>query len=370
MSNRIVCVAGDPSGDIHTAAILRKIKQRNSQATFSGIGGPAMQAEGLVPLYPFERFAKMGIAEVIPSLPFFLRTKSNFCRYLHKERPAALLLVDYAGFNIQLLETAHALNIPVIWFIPPKVWGWKKKRAEKLKAYCHTVATIFPFEQNYFSGGKARVEFVGNPLIKSTMPLSKKAEDCVRTLGFFPGSRVQEVTRMVPLMCETFKRLRQMHGIQLNGVISRVAWLKDAAVFDLAKNAGLQIDNRPLLEIAKDIDFAVVTSGTATLESALANLPHILVYKTSLATYALAKLLWKHPWIGLPNLVARKCIVPECIQNEATPQSVSRSVDSFIRDKQKRLQMFADFAELRSQLGTIHYDEKLSDIICSILQQK
>lgn len=197
-------LAGDPSGDLHTAPILRRLKELQPDCNLYGIGGPAMQEAGFTALYPFEPFNRMGYAEVIRHLAFFLTVKKQLIAHMKVHRPACLLCVDYSGFNIPMMKAAHALGIPVIWYIAPMVWAWKRKRAAILARYATHICCIFPFEVPYFKAHTNQVSFVGNPLVESRAAATSGAQIKQRTLpekpvlAIIPGVAPRKLTVCSP----------------------------------------------------------------------------------------------------------------------------------------------------------------------------
>jgi lipid-A-disaccharide synthase len=366
----IMFIAGDPSGDIHASHVVRRLREERPALDLYGIGGPAMASAGLTQLMPFEPFACMGVWEVLRQLPFFLAARRTLTRALAERRPDALVLVDYAGFNIPMMKAAHRLGIPVVWYIAPKVWAWKRRRAAVLGRHCAAIATIFPFEKSYFDGFGARVAFVGNPLMESLASDSRppRPQYAVPKPGVFfkialvPGSRRQELEQTLLPMIAAFNILRRNFR-QIRATVSCVPWLPKALYADQAEASGVDLFDGPLPELLAGSDLALVTSGTATLETALCGVPHVIVYKTSALTYRLFKLFVKVPFIGLPNIVAGSQVVPELMQDEMQPVKMAAELERYIADRAYYQQTQTRLTALSEELGSRKPSEEVARMV-------
>jgi lipid-A-disaccharide synthase len=358
----IMFVAGDPSGDEHAAAVIERLRELLPDVRLSGIGGPCMKEAGFESLLPFEPFNRMGIMEVLLHLPFFLGAKSLLVKQLETLRPDVLVCVDYPGFNIPLMKAAARLCIPVVWYIVPQVWAWKKKRAEVLGKNASFIAVVFPFEVSYFSPYPAPVEFVGHPLVEllerqasDTRPGAKRKETG-QILALVPGSRPQEILRMLPAMIDAAIILKQEFA-DLRVTLSKARGLS-LELFEQHINrfqrqfpGSIEVSGEPLFTLLDKADCAIVTSGTATLQTALSGVPLVVAYKTSAVTYSLFKSMVKLPYIGLPNIVAGEQIVPECIQNDATGVKLAAEAKRFLGSKRLSDTTRERLSALRAKLG-------------------
>jgi lipid-A-disaccharide synthase len=335
----VMFIAGDPSGDEHASHIVAHVKAGRPDVECVGIGGPSMQAAGLKPLLPFAPFNRMGLAEVIPSLVFFARARRLLARHMRTRRPEMLVLIDYAGFNIPMMHTARRLGVPVLWYITPKVWAWKKGRAKTLGENATWIACILPFERRLFEGHSAKVLYVGNPSVEAldrrreSRPLNKKHPPSGAgkwRVALVPGSRRQEVVRILPLMCKAASLLRKAYPVDIKVSVYRGL---DRGLFEpCLQTHDLQEHTGRLDELLEWADVGIITSGTATLEAALMGVPHVLVYRTSLLNYLAYKCVVRFPFIGLPNIIAGKPIIPELLQSAAAADSVVREVARFIEE--------------------------------------
>jgi lipid-A-disaccharide synthase len=359
-------IAGDPSGDAHAAAVVRCLKRRCPAASVYGVGGPAMAAAGLAQTMPFEPFNRMGYAEVIRGLPFFLGAKKKLIRMMKDRPPDALVCVDYSGFNMPMMKAARRLGIPVVWYIAPMVWAWKRKRAETLGKHASHIAVIFPFEEQYFAPYPAPVTFVGNPVAESLPPpdissrKSPQANDF--RIALVPGSRSQEIKNMLGTMVGAAKMLKDKYpGIKIT--VSRFRGLPESLF------AGVPFDlfAGPLPELLEKSDLALITSGTATLETALRGVPMAITYRTSPVSYSIYRIFVKIRLYGLPNIIAGSRIVPECIQNDATPQNLFAEAERFLSSPPYYEETARKLSALRAALGEKKPSEEVADIIYSYM---
>lgn len=368
-SPSIMFIAGDPSGDQHAAPIVKNLVSQYPGARLWGIGGPSMQALGFKSILPFEPFNKMGFLEVIKHIGFFLNAKSYLISKMKETRPDLLVCVDYPGFNMPMMKAARRLNIPVLWYIAPMVWAWKKKRARILAENANHIACIFPFEVKYFSPYTNRVSFAGNPLVemfeKEGWGKEKTYKD-EKNLALIPGSRIQEIEKMLQPMIETYHLLKKRVP-NLKVVISKCKPLPDD-LFARAIKDGIPLSNEPLREMLNRCDLAIITSGTATLEAALMGVPHVIAYKTSPVTYKIFKQFIKIPYIGLPNIIAGSQIVPECIQNDVNAEMIASELAPFLTDRSYYLNAVEKLKKLRVELGGSRPSKTVCDLIKEILK--
>lgn len=368
-SPSIVIVAGEPSGDKHASAVIRELKKLFPQSKMWGIGGPLMQKEGFDSILPFGPFNRMGFLEVVSHLSFFLQAKSKLVKMMRDSKPDCLICVDYPGFNMPLMKNAFKMGIPVLWYIAPMVWAWKKKRAKTMAKYASHIGCIFPFEVDYFKPFTENVSFVGNPLVEQLYYKKEKNNVKEPVIAIIPGSRKQEVEKILNPMTQSYKILKQKFP-SLRGIVSHCNTLPDSMFDDITKGGeDLELFSGPLHELLSRADLALVTSGTATLETALLGVPMVIVYRTSLVSYLIYKTLVKIPYIGLPNIIAGKKIVPECIQNEANPQEIADLLGEFLNNKRLFTQTVENLEGIRSILGFYKPSVKIAQIAKILLKR-
>ncbi len=364
-------VAGDPSGDQHASAVVRQLRQDMPQAMFWGIGGPAMEQAGFAPVMPFAPFNRMGLVEVLSHLPFFLGAKKKLVALMKERRPDVLLCVDYSGFNIPLMKAAHALGVPVVWYIAPMVWAWKRKRAAVLGAYAAHIATIFPFEAACFSPYRAPVSFVGNPTVEAMaaahmFDAPRKTHPGKRPfhLAIVPGSRRQEIELVLPRMVRAAAILRQRFP-GLRATVSRYGVLPEEYYRKVIGSEPVDLFSGPLQELLGRADCAFVKSGTATLEAALCGIPFVVAYRASAVSWALLSPMVKIPLVGLPNIIAGEEIVPECIQDMADPAVLAATISRFIETPALYDSTVGRLVALREKLA----EKRPSIEVCRIIKE-
>ena len=365
MAPTVVFIAGDPSGDRHAAGILRALKTANPQVECTGIGGPAMSAEGFTPLMPFEPFNRMGFLEVFLHLLFFLNARRYLISFLKKTSPACLVCVDYSGFNIPMMKSAHALGIPVVWYIAPMVWAWKKKRAAVLARYTSEICCIFPFEVPFFKKYTENVHFAGNPVVEAMgendLPggVRKEITQPPR-VALVPGSRPQEIVKNLPPMVGALRLLKEKYP-GCTGVVSRYPGLPLSLFKEMCPD--LEIHTGTLMDLFTGADCAIITSGTATLEAALMGVPHVVIYKTSPFTYALFKYFLTISFIGLPNIIAGESVVPECIQETVTPENLFSLTSRYFDDRDFYESTKGRLVKIRELLGSVRPSAYVAGLI-------
>jgi lipid-A-disaccharide synthase len=314
----------------------------------------------------------MGFAEVAAHIGFFLAARRTLIDKMKQRRPDALVCVDYPGFNIPLMKAAGKLDIPVVWYIAPMVWAWKQNRAAVLGAHAAHIAVIFPFEVPYFSPYRAPVSFVGNPTVEAmtregAFAGKRKGHPGGRDfrIAIVPGSRRQEIEHMLPRMLKAFMLLKErMPGLRTT--VSACGTLPASLYKKILGGTPAEVFEGPLREMLRGADFAFVTSGTATLETALLGIPLVIAYHTSLITHAIARRLVRIPYIGLPNIIAGRAIVPECIQQQAAPGHLAAAASRFIESPQEYDRTVSALVALREMLGEKKPSVEVSAIIKSL----
>jgi lipid-A-disaccharide synthase len=345
---RILLSAGEPSGDLHGAAVARALRERWPKADLYGLGGPRMQAEGVRLLAHVDELAVMGFAEVAGRLPYFLRLLRQIRGELRSKPPDLVVPIDYPGFNVRLARAARARRIPVLYYIAPQVWAWHRSRIHELARVADQLAVILPFEAQLFRDAGAAVDFVGHPLLERAPPSDDRHTFAGRlgldpdrpVLALFPGSRRQEVQRHAALFVEAAERVRKSRP-EVQPVIATSAAVPASAYASF--RVPLTDDGWALLHHARA---ALVKSGTGTLEAALAGTPLVIAYRMHPLSFALARRLVRVDHIGLVNLVAGKRIAPELVQTEATTERLAAALlpllDGASPQRQSALQALAE----------------------------
>jgi lipid-A-disaccharide synthase len=373
MKKSILIVAGEVSGDLHAAKVVRAVKARSSEIMFWGIGGDDLRAEGVDLLQHTDRMSVMGIIEVLKQYRFFKETLNQILSEVDRRRPDAALLVDYPGFNLRLAAELKKRGVKVYYYISPKVWAWNKKRIPKMAKIIDRLMVVFPFEVEVFKGSGLQVDFVGNPLVdqldeflsEEPMQLPWQSD---RRIALLPGSRRQEIERILPTMLDAAKKL-EVKFPDLSFMIAtpneRIEQVVNEQISCCPeKPSRLNVICGNARELMRQADAAIVTSGTATLETALIGTPHILVYKTSAFTYWFAKTVVKIAHIGLVNIVAGRTVCPELIQSDASAERLADETAGLLADTPERKAMLEGYAEVRQLLGTKKAAENVAAILC------
>lgn len=320
--------AGEPSGDLHGAALAAALRHRWPRARLIGLAGPRMQAAGVEPLVPFDRLAVMGFVEVARHLPFFVRLLARARRVIVDEGVDLVIPIDYPGFNLRLARRAASHGAPVLYYIAPQVWAWHRSRAASMAAVIDRLAVILPFEEPLFRQYGADVRFVGHPLLDRELAVVERAALCAplgldpgrRILALFPGSRAQEVERhLTPFVAAARRVVESRWHVQ--PVIARSTDVDAAAYRDVP--FPLTDDGQSLLAHAHA---ALVKSGTTTLEAALAGVPMVIAYRAHPVTFWLARRLVEVDHVGLANLVAGRRVAPELLQDDVTAPALAAAL--------------------------------------------
>jgi lipid-A-disaccharide synthase len=357
---KLLTVAGELSGDAHGGALLSALRARLPALEVRGIGGPRMLAAGLQPLHPLAALQVHGLLEVVRHLPRLYRLLWSLERELDERRPDALLLIDYPGFNLKLARAARRRGIPVIHYCSPQVWAWRKGRVRTIARVVDLIIVLFPFEAPLYRDAGVEAAFLGHPLVgqrasdteAEALRARVAAPPGVPVVAILPGSRPSELRRHLDVLLQAIRR-NDAAGFQARYVLPVAPSLERAAVEARAQAAGvrlLALDDAflPLLRIA---DFAVVASGTATLQTAMAGVPFVVIYRVSPLTFWLAQRFAYVPHLSIVNILAGQEVVPELLQRDFTPQRVSDALLALAGDPRRQATIRAALAGVTAQLG-------------------
>lgn len=367
-------IAGEASGDLHASNLIRAISKEDSEATFRAWGGDLMQAAGADLVKHYKELAFMGFAEVVMNLRTILGNIKMCKKDIASYQPDAVILVDYPGFNMRIGEYVKSLGIKVYYYISPQIWAWKKNRGFKLKKWVDRMFVILPFEKEFYKQFDMEVDYVGHPLLdaikkreaqegreaalRKSLDLSEKD-----LIAILPGSRKQEISKMLPIM------LKQMEYFPNYQFVLAAAPGLDMSFFDQFKTDYPELKivvNRTydLLELAKA---AMVTSGTATLETALFKVPEVVCYKGNVISYQIAKRLVNIKYISLVNLIMDEEIVRELIQNELNTKLLKEELGKLLDNDSYRTKMLNNFDSLITKLGAGGASAKTAKLIVNDL---
>lgn len=348
---RLFFVAGESSGDIHGAHVIEALRGADRSVECEGLGGRRMARAGMMLRFDLAGRAIMGFTEVVRSLGLIRRVFRDTVRRLKESRPDALILIDYPGFNIELAKRASALGIPVVYYISPQVWAWKKKRIHTIARTAAKVLVILPFEKALYEEVGANCVYVGHPLLDHIATMNLEGRYAGRQIvGMLPGSREQEVQRLMGPMTAIAKELSRQRP-ELSFVVPCVDAAREAQVKALAGGFPFETSVGGTYEVLSAARFCLVASGTATLETALFGVPMAIVYRVSPVTYYLARRLVRIEHIGLVNILAGREIVPEYIQDAIRSELVVPTALRLLDDTPERSRMVADLEEVRLKLG-------------------
>lgn len=334
--------AGEASGDLHGATLINELQKVNPKLKFIGIGGQRMQAAGCDLVVDNKKLAVVGIWEIIKHLGPILSAAKLIKKILKQRQPATIILIDYPGFNLRLAKFAKKLGIRVVYYIPPQLWAWHESRIRIIKKYVDCVLVIYPFEVEFYRKHHVKAYYVGNFLVKQTVTTLDRQSFCALfqldpsrpLIGLAPGSRLGEIERMFETLLQSAKRLQQKHrAIQL--LIPLAPSLQKTDLEVLLKqyqHLNIQIITHHLTDLFHICDVMIAVSGTVTVEIALARTPCVVIYKVNPLTYYLGKKLIKVPYISLVNLILNREVLPELIQNEASPERIAEIAESLLVD--------------------------------------
>ncbi|HEX5654616.1 MAG TPA: lipid-A-disaccharide synthase [Chitinophagaceae bacterium] len=353
-------IAGEASGDLHGSNLVKELKKLDPQASMRCWGGDKMEAAGAELVKHYRELAFMGFAEVLMNLRTIFRNLA-FCKDdILVYRPDALILIDYPGFNLRIASWAREQGLRVIYYISPQVWAWKENRVKQMIQNIDKMLVILPFEKEYFKKKwNWEVEYVGHPLVEvienfkkenippSPLPIHNLNSSNSPIIALLPGSRKQEILKKLPVMLDVTK---SFPGYQF--IVAKAPGVEDSFYDELLKeyNNVSYVSNRTY-ELLMQAKAALVTSGTATLETALFEVPEVVCYKGSFLSYEIGKRLVKVKYISLVNLIMDKLVVHELIQHDLTAANLSRELEQLLNNEERRAELVADYKALKELLG-------------------
>jgi lipid-A-disaccharide synthase len=359
-------IAGEASGDLHGSNLVKEIRKLDPKALILGWGGDKMQAEGVIILKHIKELAFMGFVEVLTNIKTIMANFRLCKKQLAGSNPDIIIFIDYPGFNLKMAKWSKLQGFKTAYYISPTVWAWKENRIKTIKKYVDRMICILPFEKKFYEARGCQVFYAGHPTaevvrkekaIPSTIPYEK-------VIALLPGSRVQEVNKMLPIMLEAIKDLKD------HKVIIAQAPNLDAAIYaPFLQQHPFEIVQHKTYDILKVAQLALVTSGTATLETALFNVPQVVCYIANPISYTIAKRLVRVKYISLVNLILNRESVKELIQDELTMASLKKEIDALMHDETKRNNLLQDYHELESMLVEGNASENTARWIYELVAQ-
>ncbi|MDE0481968.1 MAG: lipid-A-disaccharide synthase [Candidatus Poribacteria bacterium] len=373
-SMELMIVAGEPSGDLHASHVVQALKAKCSEISFHGMGGDMMEEAGVSLDIHIRDSAVMGFAEAFAVLPKFLKKQALLKKRIRQQTLDALLLIDFAEFNMPLAKYAHTQGVRVIYYIPPKAWAWRPGRAKKLAKRANAIASIFPFETEFYQDAGAPAEFVGHPLVDfaktdltSTQAREKLGlQNNTQVIGLMPGSRRSEVQRMLPIMLKAAANVVKDYA-DSEWVLPLAPGISE----ELISHCTEGIEGVPTIKLLHDLTYTamraatlmLITSGTATLEAACIGSPMIILYRTSWLNWRIINALTPLEHSGLPNLIAKKHIVPELLQDDLTPNTLTELTLDLLRNPEKLKTQRDSLNTVYQQLGESGAAERTAQLV-------
>jgi len=358
--HRVLIVAGEASGDLHGAHLVREMKALAPSLSFSGVGGQNLEAEGVRLIARSSEMAVVGLTEVFSKLRFIAGVYFRLRGMLRAEKPDLVILIDYPDFNLRLAAAARDAGVPVFYYISPQVWAWRKNRIHRIREVVDRMAVILPFEQDVYAQMGVHVDFVGHPLLDAVKRTRSREEalaafglrDAWPIVALLPGSREKEVTTLLPEMAGAAEILaRDFPGAQF--VLPRADTVDPALVQGILSRhrAAVRVLDGQMYDAVGLADAAMVASGTATLETALLETPMVIAYRISPLTAAVGKRFIRVEHIGLVNLIAGKRLAPELVQEDASAPRLAAEIKALLSDRERRDAIRSELAGIRHKLG-------------------
>ena len=368
-------IAGEASGDLHASNLVAEIKKKDKKAEFRGCGGDLMKAQGVELLKHYRTMAYMGFVEVAVNLRKVLGNIAQCKKDIVDYHPDVVILVDYPGFNLRIADFAHENGFKVVYYISPQIWAWKRRRVHKIKKLVDKMLVILPFEEEFYRRYGVDVTFVGNPLLdelakvgtgnRSIFLRRNSLGERREIIALLPGSRRQEVKRTLPVMIKVAS-----HFPDYQFVIAGISSLEKSLYKDIMGQSDVFFVENQTYELLQNSSAAMVTSGTATLETALFSIPEVVCYKATDFSYRLAKWMIKVKFISLENLIMDREVVKELIQGDMNEDNLVKELDQLLHNGKRQRKLLEDYEELKDKLGNVGASEKAAEIICGSLSAR
>ena len=368
-------IAGEASGDMHASNLVAEIKKKDKKAEFRGCGGDLMKAQGVDLLKHYRTMAYMGFVEVAVNLRKVLDNIAQCKKDIVDYQPDVVILVDYPGFNLRIADFAHEKGFKVFYHISPQVWAWKRRRVRKIQKSVDKMLVILPFEEEFYKRYGVDVTYVGHPLLdelakfgngnRSMFLRCNSLGEKREIIALLPGSRKQEVKHMLPVMLKVAS-----HFPEYQFVVAGVSSLEKSLYKGIMGKADVFLVENQTYELLQNSSAALVTSGTATLETALFSVPEVVCYKATGFSYHLAKWMIKVKFISLVNLIMDKEVVKELIQGDLTEDNLVKELNQLLHDGNRQRQLLEDYEDLQDRLGNAGASEKAAEVVFEALKAR
>jgi len=376
---KIMICAGEASGDIHGANLVRALLKLNPKLAIWGLGGKQMETAGVKLYYDISDLSVVGVVEVLKNISTLRNILRGLLAVMDSSRPDALVLIDNPGFNLRVARVAYRRRIPIIYYISPQVWAWGAWRLGMIIKMIDKMIVILPFEEDIYRGAGCDVSFVGHPILDLVNPALPRGKVCLKfcldakkpVVGLLPGSRKDEVRRLLSLMVETL-RIMKDNIPEIQFVLSLAPTVSEAEVVKiLAKDCSfVKIVRDEAYDVRGIMDLALVASGSATLENAILGLPMVILYKLNFLTWLIARMLVRVPHIGLVNLVAGREVVPEFIQYRVRAERIAPVALELLQNSARRERMKEGLRAVKNDLGSMGASKRAAEIILNMISQR
>jgi len=364
---KLAIVAGEASGDLHAAHVVRELRKLEPALTTFGIGGDMLARERMELLHHASELGMVGLFNVLRHLPMFMGIMRDLMARIERERPDAVLLVDYPGFNMRVAKRCRQLGIRVIYYISPQIWAWRQGRVRQIAETVDHMIVLFPFEADFYREHGVPVTYVGHPIVEQKAGVRRAARKDALRIALLPGSRRQEVEGLLPPMIDAVNVLRRDR--EINAYIIQAPTIEHEMLEAILKrhHSDLPILPHDRGEAIAAADVALSSSGTATLECAVLGTPVIVMYRLTRLTYLLAQRLVKVPYFSLVNIVAEKEVVPELIQHDVNGERIAAEVKR-ITEPATYERITTELAAVRERLGEEGASRRAAEAIMSVVQ--
>lgn len=372
-------VAGEASGDMYGARVVEEAHRLDSSVRFFGIGGVAMRRAGVETLVDAKDMAVVGLFEILSHFGVIYSAFKLLKSRLRHDKPDLLILIDYPGFNLRLAAVAKKAGVKVLYYITPQVWAWHSSRAKKIARLVDHAAVILPFEAPFFAKEGLAVTFVGHPLLEMAVPSMEKSaaqkefglDPSKRTVGLFPGSRNREISSLLPIMLDTARLIKERFS-DIQFVIP-VAASVDRQVVDgmiAASGVDLRVVDGKSYDVMQTCDAIIAASGTVTMEIALFGVPMVIIYKMSPLTYAIGSRLLQVDHVGICNVVAGERVVPELLQDDATPPKITAEIARYLEKPEYAASVREKLLKVRGSLGEPGAPARVAAIVFKMMNSE